>query len=135
MILTNQQFKSFKNVLITRAYYSSALNSLSNELLLDAPYNIFTTLYDSGDYLKYSPKELFKSERITLFMHNIDNLLLWFGICTFCIGISLIENKYKNIKSIENLYHFIDYKKIRKQTTQFIFILSFILSRNVSNAI
>jgi hypothetical protein len=134
MIIRNKFVLSLKDVMIARAYYSSALNSLSNELLFDAPYNMINSIKDSSQDITYNPNDFLKSEKITIAMHHFDQFLLWSCICIFCLGVYSVELKYKNIKSVEKLYSFIDYKNIRRHTTQFIFVLSFILFKNMQNA-
>lgn len=109
---------SLKDVLISKAYYSSTMYSLSQEFAEDVPYNVFTSLYNEIENKINNIHNPFVGE----------HLLLWVCITLFCTGCLIIEKNNK-------LHLLIDYEQIKHHTNQIIFIIIFVLFKNVENAI
>ena len=125
---------SSKNMLTTRAYYSSAVNTLSNELSIDTPYSIIVTIRDTTNVMQCnSVSSWIMTENFQHIIHNFDNLLFLSSIIILCIGIDRAD--YKSDSIVNKLYGFIDYNTIQKQTKTVIFVIIFIFFKNVSNAV
>jgi hypothetical protein len=68
-----RQFMSIKDILITRAYYSSAFRTLSNEIVSDAPSNISNSVSQDLDYKLHFG--LFDSDKFDSMIHHFDNFI------------------------------------------------------------
>jgi hypothetical protein len=126
-----RQFMSIKDILITRAYYSSAFRTLSNEIVSDAPSNISNSVSQDLDYKLHFG--LFDSDKFDSMIHHFDNFIIWTTITSFCYIYIVYE--LENFKKMEKINKLIDYSSIRKQTSILVFIVMFLLFKNVPNAL
>ena len=126
-----RQFMSIKDILITRAYYSSAFRTLSNEIVSDAPSNLSNSVSQDLDYKLHF--EIFDSDKLNSMIHNFDNLIVWTTITSFCYIYIVYE--LENFEKMEKMNKLIDYSSIRKQTSILVFIVMFLLFKNVPNAL
>lgn len=126
-----RQLISMKDILIARAYYSSAFRTVSNEIVLDAPTNLSNSVSDDVNYKVHFG--IFDLDQINSVIHHFDNFLIWTSITTACYLYVVYE--LENFKKMEKINELIDYSSIRKQTSIIVFIIMFILFKNVPNAI
>jgi hypothetical protein len=126
-----RQLISIKDILIARAYYSSAFRTLSNEIVSDAPSNISNSVSQDQDYKLHFG--IFDSDKLNSMIHHFDNLIVWTTITSFCYIYIVYE--LENFKKMEKMNKLIDYSSIRKQTSILVFIVMFLLFKNVPNAL
>jgi len=126
-----RQLISIKDVLVARAYYSTAFRTLSNEIVLDAPSNLSNSLSQDQDYKLHFG--LFDLDNFDSMINHFDKLIIWTSITSVCYLYIVYElEQFKKMGKINEL---IDYSSIRKQTSVIVFIILFVLFKNVPNAI
>jgi hypothetical protein len=126
-----RQLISIKDILIARAYYSTAFRTVSNEIVLDAPTNLSNSVSQDQDYKVHFG--LFDLDQINSVIHHFDKLIIWTSITSACYLYIVYE--LENFKKMEKINELIDYSSIRKQTSIIVFIIMFIFFKNVPNAI
>jgi hypothetical protein len=121
-----------KTVIITRAYSTSILNSIAIELASDAPFNVIENIKATTNDV--ATGSLMHPD-ITILNH-FDGIVFWMGMTYVFIRIYL--NKYElfiddnnNDKHVEQLYKFVEYQEISRQTKQFVFLVFYIFFKNV----
>lgn len=116
---------SLKNMLSTRLYYSSVMDSFANEIIQDEPYTIlqsFQNIGGSGDGSH---------------LHNYHSLNAPYMILLCSIGILSILYKYRQMEDnhkLKRLDHFIEYYDVRKKINILLTIMSILFIKNVDNA-
>lgn len=119
-----------KTIMITRAYYTSALNAITSEMIMDTPYNIVTNIQDSSELISDGNLDLSDPRKYNMFMYDIDNLLFWTVVGVSCVGFNFYYYRNEN-KLINRLNGIIQYSEINLRTKQCVFILFYILTKNV----
>lgn len=139
---------SIKDFIITKAYFSTTMDAVADELSFDTPYNLVSSIQDSGNIFsnimsnnqvcyESSQYDLTK-EHIHHFVktgfltENVNSLIIWSSIAIFCTAVHFYR-KNKPI-NMERLEHFISYSEIKKQIRNVLLILFFTLVRNVQSA-
>ena len=122
-LIESNKFKIFsiKDILTTKAYFSSIINIISKEFIKESPYNIIQSIENNNSNNN-------SNNNIILF-HNIDNIIILLLIGIICINIKNNENN-NNIKRLDN---FIEYYKIKKKINILISIFIFIFIKNINN--
>lgn len=112
---------SIKNIIATRAYCSNFASAVSDEFIIDCPYQIMSTIQDNGiDISGHNDMHI----RVGIEM----TLLMTFMMYSY-------SQKMPTNNTIQRLYEFIDYNKIQLQTRNLFIIIAIVLFRNVQNAI
>jgi hypothetical protein len=110
---------SLKNMLSTRLYYSSIMDSFTNEIIQDEPYTIIQSFQVNSDtHLHHA--------------HNIPNIIILISVVIVCI-----VYKYRHIDTMDKLKrldNFIEYYSIRKKINILLTIMSILFIKNVENA-
>ena len=97
-LIESNKFKIFsiKDILTTKAYFSSIINIISKEFIQESPYNIIQSI------------ENYNSNNNIILFHSIDNIIILLLVGIICINIKNNENN--NIKRLDNFIEY--YKKI-----------------------
>jgi len=118
-----------KTVIITRAYSTSILNSIAIELASDAPFNVIENIKATTNDV--ATGSLMHPDMTIL--NHFDGIVFWIGMTYVFIRIYL--NKFElyidDNKHVEQLYKFVEYKEISRQTKQFVFLVFYIFFKNV----
>jgi len=118
-----------KTVIITRAYSTSILNSIAIELASDAPFNVIENIKATTNDV--ATGSLMHPDMTIL--NHFDGIVFWIGMTYVFIRIYL--NKFElyidDDKHVEQLYKFVEYKEISRQTKQFVFLVFYIFFKNV----
>ena len=118
-----------KTVIITRAYSTSILNSIAIELASDAPFNVIENIKATTNDV--ATGSLMHPDINVL--NHFDGIVFWIGMTYVFIRIYL--NKFElyidDNKHVEQLYKFVEYKDISRQTKQFVFLVFYIFFKNV----
>jgi hypothetical protein len=112
---------SIKNIIATRAYCSNFASAVSDEFIIDCPYQIINTIQSNG---------------VDISGH--DNVDVRIGVEVSLIMAFMLYSYYNEVSPnnpIQRLYDFIEYKKIRLQTRNLFIVVAIVLFRNVQNAI
>jgi hypothetical protein len=112
---------SIKNIIATRAYCSNFASAVSDEFIIDCPYQIINTIQSNG---------------IDIYGHNAIDIRI--GAELSLLIAFIIYSYYHRMptnNTIQRLYEFIDYRKIELQTRNLFIIMAIVLFRNVQNAI
>ena len=115
---------SLKNMLSTRLYYSSVMDSFANEIIQEEPYTIIQSFQNSGG-------------AVGAHLHNYHSLNAPYIILLCSIGILSILYKYRQMENnnkLKRLDHFIEYYDVRKKINILLTIMSILFIKNVDNA-
>jgi hypothetical protein len=94
---------------------------VSDEFIIDCPYQIITTIQNNG---------------VEIAGHNNINVIMGVEMSAFIAFIMYAYyQKMQPNNAIQRLYEFIDYQKIQLQTRSLFIIVAIVLFRNVQNAI
>lgn len=112
---------SLKNMLSTRLYYSSVMDSVANEIIQDEPFTILQSFQtNAGNHL-----------------HNYHSSNAPYIILLCSLGILSILYKYRQMEDnnkLKRLDHFIEYYGVRKKINILLTIMSILFIKNVDNA-
>jgi hypothetical protein len=106
-------------MITSRAYYSAAMNVVTNEFIMDTPYNIFSYIHEINTV---EPSKI---------IHQIDAVFLWGMAAFFCWNFMMNEPKDK----ARQLYTFVDYKAIDRDIKIILFAFIFVFCKNIESAV
>lgn len=116
---------SLKNIVVTRAYYSAAFKTMSDEFVVEAPYN-YGNLFFQDSEPSTSSIEKFPLDKI-------ECIVIWTVLGgVYC---SYIMYQMHNAQKIQKIKKMVNYDEIQKQINVIIFVTLFLLFKNVPNAI
>lgn len=116
---------SLKNIVITRAYSSAAFKTMSDEFLMEAPYNYGSLFFQDSEPTTSSIE---KTQ-----LDKIECIVIW----TFLGGVycGYLIYQMHNASKIQKIQKMVNYDEIQKQINIIIFVTLFLLFKNVPNAI
>jgi hypothetical protein len=109
-----------RETIITKAYLSTAMTAMVDEMSIDIPFNIANS-FESG-------KNMIDDINNNNFT-NLENLLLWLSIGALSSGFTLFERNKEHV--YERFGNFISYRDIRKQMNYGLLVLFCIFVRNI----
>jgi len=131
-----------KTVIITRAYSTSILNSIAIELASDAPFNVIENIKASTNDI--ATGSLMHPDMTVI--NHFDGVVFWLGMTYVFVKIYLTKfslyvdenakewsytNEHIGEKQVEQLYKFVEYDEISRQTKLFVFLVFYIFFKNV----
>jgi hypothetical protein len=126
---------SIKDILTTRVYFSSIVNTISNEFIKEGPSNIFQTIEtdnnnsnNNNDIYTIILHNNYENSKIII-THNFNNIIILLLIIIFYINIKN-KNNNNNLKKLDN---FIEYYKIKHKINIILTIFIFIFVKNIEN--
>lgn len=116
---------SLKNIIATRAYSSAVFKTMSDEFLIEAPYNYSNLFFQDSEPTTSSIE---KAQ-----LDKIECIVIWTVLGgVYC---SYIIYQMHNAEKIQKIKEMVNYDEIQKQINVIIFVTLFLLFKNVPNAI
>jgi hypothetical protein len=135
---------SIKDILVTQTYVSTTIKGVAEELSIDTPLNIASSINEAKESLDEflfdnSPgietihhNEHWISLQNNMHINQIEHMMGWLGIGVFCLW---MHTKPPPQQDNKKLSAFISYPAIRKQIQMILIFLSCLFIRNIENAI
>ena len=129
---------SLKDILITQTYVSTTMKGVAEEITIDTPLNIASSINDAKEFLFDTPPETIQhnehwiSLQNNMHLNQIEHTMGWLGVGIFCLW---MHTKGTPQKDNKKLSAFISYPEIRKQIQMILIFLSCLFIRNIENAI
>jgi hypothetical protein len=117
-LMVNRLF-SMRTMITSRAYYSAIMNVVTNEFIMDTPYNFFSYIHEMNTV---EPSKI---------IHQIDSVFLWGMAAYVCWNFMMNEPKDK----ARELYTFVDYNAIDRDIKIILFTFIFVFGKNIESAI
>lgn len=116
---------SLKNIIATRAYSSAVFKTMSDEFIIEAPYNYSNLFFQDSETTTSSIE---KAQ-----LDKIECIVIWTVLGgVYC---SYIIYQMHNAEKIKKIKEMVNYDEIQKQINVIIFVTLFLLFKNVPNAI
>lgn len=116
---------SLKNIVITRAYSSAAFKTMSDEFIIEAPYNYSNLFFQDSEPTTSSIE---KAQ-----LDKIECIVIWTVLGGVYCGYIIYQ--MHNAEKIQKIKEMVNYHEIQKQINVIIFVTLFLLFKNVPNAI